>query len=342
MKIKQIAREDEYILKMYFYKQLEKTSLKEIEPKGVKQKHDKTLKYIMSNKEEMAKFLCDFIGIIVNEESLEEQKNSFITEKFEKREADTIYKLKNSEIYFLVEYQSSVDKNMPKRMIKYSFEVINAASNDKKVLVVPIVVYVGEKKWKVPTNFAKMQNGKYKKYLIKQKYELIDVSKYKKEELIEKNTKMSSMMLIEKCKTKEEVIDILLELIKLADEERLRWIAKIVEYILDELLGEVKVLVLELISKMLEKEEKNMDEEWIERIKRNERKKEKKLTEAGITIGRKEGLQEGKREGVRVGKKETIIEIVKNMLKLNQDENTIMKFTNAKREDIEEAKRQMV
>ena len=85
-----------------------------------------------------------------------------------------------------------------------------------------------------------------------------------------------------------------------------------------------------------------MDEEWIERIKRNERKKEKKLTEAGITIGRKEGLQEGKREGVRVGKKETIIEIVKNMLKLNQDENTIMKFTNAKREDIEEAKRQMV
>ncbi len=65
-----------------------------------------------------------------------------------------------------------------------------------------------------------------------------------------------------------------------------------------------------------------MDEEWIERIKRNERKKEKRLTEAG--------------------KKETIIEIVKNMLKLNQDENTIMKFTNAKREDIEEAKRQMI
>ena len=73
-----------------------------------------------------------------------------------------------------------------------------------------------------------------------------------------------------------------------------------------------------------------MDEEWIERIKRNERKKEKKLTEKG----KKDGRMEGKRE--------TIIEIVKNMLKLNQDENTIMKFTNAKREDIEEAKRQMI
>lgn len=40
--------------------------------------------------------------------------------------------------------------------------------------------------------------------------------------------------------------------------------------------------------------------------------------------------------------KETIITIIKNMLQLNQDENTIMKFTNAKKEDIERAKKELL
>ena len=38
---------------------------------------------------------------------------------------------------------------------------------------------------------------------------------------------------------------------------------------------------------------------------------------------------------------ETITLIIKNMLKENQDENTIIRFTNAKKEEIDEIKREL-
>ena len=60
-----------------------------------------------------------------------------------------------------------------------------------------------------------------------QKNKLIDINKYTKNDLIRKNTKMSSMLLIEKCKTKEELIDILMSLIVLIeDQERIEWLEK--------------------------------------------------------------------------------------------------------------------
>ena len=150
-------------------------------------------------------------------------------------------------------------------------------------------------------------------------YKLIDINKYTKNELIRKNTKMSSMLLIEKCKTKEEVIDILINLIELTEnQDRIKWLEKIVEYILPDILGENKNIILKILKG---KEKDEMDDEWFETIKRNEAKKENKL--------RKEG------------KKETILEIIKNMLELNQDEKTIMKFTKAKKSDIEEAKKEL-
>ena len=63
------------------------------------------------------------------------------------------------------------------------------------------------------------------------------------------------------------------------------------------------------------------DNGWCSRITRNEKRKEARL--------------------IREGKRETILEIIKNMLRLKQDEKTIMRFTNAKQSDIEKAKREL-
>ena len=337
MQIKQISQEDMLIFKAYFFNQLEKAGIKE---KGVHQKHDKSFKFILSNQKEMADFLKQFLDIDIEGQKLEEQKNNFINENFEKRESDVIYKIKDTEIYFLIEHQSSVDENMPERILKYSLEIRRVVQENQikrtKVLVVPIVLYTGKRKWNVSTNFASMQisNKKYKRFRIKQKYELIDINEYTKNDLIRKNTKMSSMLLIEKCKTKEELIETLIDLIDMAEEDRIEWLEKVVEYILPDILGENKNIILKMLKG---KEKKEMDDEWVETIMKNEEKKEKALRREG----RREGKREGKREGRREGKKETILEIIKNMLELKQDEKTIMKFTKAKKSDIEEAKKEM-
>lgn len=70
-------------------------------------------------------------------------------------------------------------------------------------------------------------------------------------------------------------------------------------------------------------------EDLIQRLKAKEERREKAL--------RMEGIKEGIKEGVE----ETIIEIIRNMLKANQDEETIMKYTNAKKEDIERIKKEL-
>ena len=163
--------------------------------------------------------------------------------------------------------------------------------------------------------------------LEEQKNKLIDINKYTKNDLIRKNTKMSSMLLIEKCKTKEELIDILMSLIVLIeDQERIEWLEKNVEYVIPDVLGEDKEEILKILKG---KEKEEMNDEWFETIKRNEAKKENELK------------KQGRKEGRKQGKKETILEIIKNMLTLNQDAQTIMKFTKAKKSDIEEVKKEL-
>ena len=367
--LREVSEEDMLMYKIYFFNEIEKVELKY---KKVYYKHDKSFKFILANKEEMAEFLGQFLGVRLKNEELEEQKTEFINENFEKIESDIIYKIKDTEIYFLIEHQSSIDRNMPERIIKYSLALRDATNRNNikinnlredelkgstklkkqkdttRLLIVPIVVYTGSKKWNVGINFSNMQISKeeyqkykldqkyefYKEFLIKQKYKLIDINQYTKQELINKNTKMSNMMLIEKSNTKEELIKTLLELIKITeDKEMLKWLEKVVRYILPDMLGEEQEVILENIKR---KEVGNMeyyDNGWCSRITRNEKRKEVRL----IRKGRSEGVAEGNREG----KRETILEIIKNMLRLKQDEKTIMRFTNAKQSDIEKAKREL-
>ena len=214
--------------------------------------------------------------------------------------------------------------------------------NEKaKFLVIPIVLYTGKREWKVATNYSSMQiiEEKYKDFIIRQEYKLIDVNKYKKSDLIRKNTKMSSMLLIEKCRTKEELIDTLMELIiHTESQDRIEWLEKIVEYILPDLLGEAKHEILRILKG---KERSHMSDEWFETIKRNEIKKENRLRREGEKKGEKIGEKRGEEKGKKEGRRESLLEIIKNMIRLNQDEKIIIKFTKAKKSDIEEAKREL-
>ena len=105
----------------------------------------------------------------------------------------------------------------------------------------------------------------------------------------------------------------------------LKWLEKVVRYILPDMLGEEREVILENIKR---KEVGNMeyyDNGWCSRITRNEKRKEARLIRKGRSEGRTDGT----------------LEIIKNMLRLKQDEKTIMRFTNAKQSDIEKAKREL-
>lgn len=246
------------------------------------QKHDKTFKEVLKDKKEMSKFLKQFIELEVDASKLEMYNSEFINNKYERRISDIIYKENGKEIYYLIEHQSKVDINMPQRILDYCMELMREVKKNLNL-----------------------------KDAINLKYKLIDINKYSKEELTNKNTKMTNMMVLEKCKDKEELKNMMIELWKRANTVRRGWLENLIKYVFPEILDDEEILML------MKGREKLPMEDLIERIKANEKKKEKALI------------------------KKTIRTIIKNMLKENLDEDTIIKFTNAKRKEIEKIRMEL-
>ena len=106
---------------------------------------------------------------------------------------------------------------MPIRITDYSLKLIERENEHigEYPLVYPIVLYTGTSKWNVERTITEKQKEYYN--IPKQNYptyNLIDVNKYVKEELIEDTSIISKAMLFEKLKNKREIEEILKKLLK--------------------------------------------------------------------------------------------------------------------------------
>lgn len=98
----------------------------------------------------------EYINLTINSlDELEKYESKFITKVFTNSEADVVYKLKNKNIFFLIEHQSKIDYSMPYRILSYTSSILNSAIDKKKLknksyklpLVISIVLYSGNKPW---------------------------------------------------------------------------------------------------------------------------------------------------------------------------------------------------
>ncbi len=119
----------------------------------VNHEHDKIFRTVLSKKTDMAKFLNKFLNLKIKAEELEKYNNSYINQRFKNREADVVYRIKNQNIFLLIEHQTKIDKKMPIRLLEYSTEIMESAIEDKKYktepMVIPIVLYTGKTKWNI-------------------------------------------------------------------------------------------------------------------------------------------------------------------------------------------------
>lgn len=245
--------EEKYKLEVKEDKKYNKQKIEEID-----KRHDKMFKTILNRKSEMANFLNNFLDLkeTIKEEELVQCPTEVITKKYKGRYMDILYKFKQIPIYFLVEHQSTIDKEMLERMGIYVQEIMRKEKNYNYGLypiVVPIVVYTGIQTWNAKTKFSEKQyqTKDYKKYQINWLYNLIAVQDFTFEELEEKKTLFSSFMMIEKCKNKTQLTSQVEKIIKMIDkEEDKKVLAEIIENIIASQLGE------ETTNKMLQEIEK--------------------------------------------------------------------------------------
>ena len=228
------------------------------EENPISYKHDKTYKDILSDKEEVAYIINQVLDLEeekgIQPEEIEKYKNSFLTKQFKNKEADIVYKMKEKDIFFLIEHQSKIDYSMPYRLEEYRMEIIRSAIDEKKVKtknykmpeVIPIVIYTGEEAWKVRIYLRKLDDELFQNVDLL-KYNVIDINQYTQEELLESNHVIDKVFLMEKTKSGEEFAKVLEEIFSKTSKEERQKLCDILKWLLQEKLTDDKVK--ELIKK---------------------------------------------------------------------------------------------
>ena len=292
------------------------------------QKHDKIFKEILDYKKEGVKLLNKYLDLKIEEKDIEKYTRKFVLPELENRESDVIYKMKNEQIFFLIEHQTKVDYSMPFRMLEYIVEIMRSAvsrekmqnRNEKLPIVVPIVIYTGKENWKVPRLLQERQ-AYYGKTNLEFKYNLVDGSKISKEELMKENSILSKAILLEKPDNPEEILKILKEVTtKDLDSDEKYFINLILKYLLPEKLS--KDETKRILENLKGEEDDTM---FIDILRKYFDDKEEKAV----------------KEAVKDTTKATTYELIKEMLKNNADEEFIKKVTKISNQELKEIKAAM-
>ena len=302
----------------------------QLKARRINNEHDKIFRTVLDKKTDVSKFLNKFLGLNIKIEELEKYNSSYIDLKFKNKEADIVYRIKDKNIFLLIEHQTKIDKKMPIRLHEYSTEIMASAMEENKYKsipsVIPIVLYTGKTKWKIENETIEKQQFFKEVKLIDGEFNLIDIIDFSKKELLEDDIFITKMMLVEKCKDEIEMVQALEKIENKIKEEDKSTFRRIVKEIWSLRIG------TENANKILEKIEEgsgNMMAVMEMLLAENEKY---------INIGRQEGRQEGRLEGRLEGGKQKIKEIVQKMLAENFTKEMIMKITGLKKEEIEEIK----
>ena len=273
------------------------------------QKYDKTIKLVLNNKEEVAELINRVLKLKnkLKDEDIERYSNSFVNLKYERQEADVVYKKKDQKIFFLIEHQSRVDNTMPLRILDYQKDIIDSALNHRKYLtkgekiplIIPIVLYTGSNKWDAKLYLEECQEKlEGVKGVGLGNYFIEDVNTYNKDEVIQNESFLKLVMYIISLKDMNKLD----EFIEKMDKN------KINKYEYDLILNYIQI-INERYSKELGKklEKNNGGKESMYEIVDS--------LIADVKKARREGKAEGRAEGRAVGREAERKSVASKLLK---------------------------
>lgn len=293
--------------------------------------HDKTFRKILDDKKEFTIFINKIFNLEekLEEKEIEKYNRKFVSIDYTNQESDVIYKLKNKEIFILVEHQTKIDKKMPIRILKYELEIIRSRMDENNRLefpiIIPIVLYTGKQRWNAKINYPSY-NSELARYrgLKKVEYNLVDINDYTIEDLYKENSILTKIMILEKSNKYIEIINNVDKIVnkvydsKLYTQTQKEMLLNILNNTMINIVGNKKMKEYKI--KLKGGENMLALYEMIE----NERNE---IYSTGI----KEGKVKGKIEGIKA--------IAKKMLRMKFDKDTIMKATGIKEDELENLKK---
>jgi hypothetical protein len=200
---------------------------------------DNGFKLIFKSNELFVEFLHDFVPVDmlknISPDDIEDVTNNYPSLENNEKSSDTVKKinLKNAApndavstdtlplfVIVLTEHQSTVNFRMPFKMLYYMTSIWESYEREvgeqgfsstvkgfKYPPILPLVFYDGPDKWTAFTNFLdKVElNKTFSKYIPKFEYELIDLNKYDKPDLLKFGDLLSVVLLIDKIRDPQDI-----------------------------------------------------------------------------------------------------------------------------------------
>ena len=298
----------------------------------VNNEHDKVFRTILSNKKEAVIFINKTLNLNLKESEIEKYKENYITENLINKETDIVYKIKDKNVFILIEHQTKIDYSMPYRIMEYQFKITKSAVDINKLklkeykipIVIPIVLYTGRKKWNAK-EYIKDAQESFKQYNGEElgRYKLVDVNNFTEEELLKEKTFLSKAMLIERKSDDENIVDYLERTVNVLLNDK-------------EFTQEQRNFLIVMLDLILRRKINNdeITNKLIKKLKKKEEKEMLAILEA-IDEENERILQQGIRTGKIEGRKDTTINYVRKMKKANLDIKLIMEITGLTKEEIE-------
>ncbi|AHM76722.1 Rpn family recombination-promoting nuclease/putative transposase [Yersinia hibernica] len=256
------------------------------------------------------------------------ESGSFIEEDLRAYYSDVLYSLKAGQgdgyIYALIEHQSSPDKHMGFRMMRYAIAAMQRhldAGNDKLPLVIPILFYHGQvTPYPYPMSWLQeFSEPELAEQLYSNDFPLVDVTVISDDEIMT-HRRMAILELLQKHVRQRDLAELLEQLVTLL----------LAGYTNNEQLTS-------LMNYMLQVGDTAAPETFIRELARRSPQHEEvlmtiaqKLEQKGIEKGRLEGIQLGEAKGRQEGK----LEVARTMLANGIDRDSVMKMTGLTADDL--------
>ena len=269
--------------------------------------HDRRYKRLFSKPYFLQKLLESFVHEdFVHEldfSTLKRWDKSFIDEAFREKESDLIFSIefkgRECYIYLLLEFQSTVDKHMPIRFLRYILEFYesnrNLKSGGKYPAVFPLLLYTGDAPWTAEYEIGRMiEQSLPTKYIPAFCYYPICENEISKESLLKIKNAVSAVFYVENSSPQElkYKIDDLFEIIV---NEKLEVVEEFAGWFNNYFAGINDISGDNMINRRFDNilEAKGMFATKLEEYK-------KELLQEGRQEGREEGREEGKLESARM------------------------------------------
>jgi predicted transposase/invertase (TIGR01784 family) len=295
--------------------------------------HDKFFKEMFSKKDVAESFLKHYLPekllSLVDTESLEISKNSFVDSNLKEYFSDIIYKINinnnPSYIYCLFEHKSYPDKNAAFQLLKYMTKTwelhLKQNMSIQLPVILPLLIYHGDKRYNVDKNFSAIVNlqPNTKKYVPNFEFLIYDFSDLSKQHIwgnIQLQITLKIMNSVFSKNHFEDKLSEILRLFKKLDESKsaleyftigLKYIFEIKDYDLD-------IYNLEIIKQKINKIIPERNDAFMTIADKLREEGKFAGMKEGMKEGIKEGIKEGMLKGIEEGKRKVLVETITQLM----------------------------